>query len=131
MHVHELPWQPLLRRHVGGLNAPVGLIPRYASTVLSDEDSKKRYKNKLQLINGLDPYEIPKREWKDDVELWPAITHIHACMYLILTPSPYTENDLLNFKSLDCYQNFVKGWVREVLVKSVDDKRIVIGKVSS
>ena len=57
----------------------VGLIPRYASAVLSDEDSKKRYKNKLQLINGLDPY----------------------------------------------------GWVREVLVKSVNDKRIVIGKVSS
>ena len=52
-------------------------------------------------------------------------------MYLILTPSPYTENDLLNFKSLDCYQNFVKGWVREVLVKSVEDKRIVIGKVAS
>ena len=145
LSIHELPWQPLLRHHVGGLNAPrgyarlvlrtkmmeVGLIPRYASTVLSDEISKKRYKNKLQLINGLDPYEIPKRVWKDDVELWPAVTHIHTCMYLIVTPSPYTENKLLNFKSLDCYQKFVKGWVREVFVKSVDDKRIVIGKVSS
>jgi hypothetical protein len=55
------------------------------------------------------------------------------CMYLIpsliLTPSPYTENDMLNYKSLDSYQNFVKGWVREVLVKDVGDKRIVIGKV--
>ena len=118
----------------------VGLIPGYVSTVLSDEDSKKRYANKLELINGLDQYEIPKKEWQDDVELWPAVTHIHACIidyiiyacrYLILTPSPYTENDLLNFKSLDCYQNFVNGWVREVLVKAVNDKRIVVGKVSS
>ena len=104
----------------------VGLIPGYASTVLSDKDSKKRYKYKLQFTDGLDPYEIPKKEWIDDVELWPGVTHIHACMYLILTPSPYIENDLLNFRSIDCYQNFVKGWVREILVKSVDDKRIVI-----
>ena len=82
-------------------------------------------------IIGIDPYEIQKSERQDDVELWPAVTHIHACMYLILTPSPYSETVLLNFKSLDCYQNFVNGWVRQVLVKSVDDKRIMIGKVSS
>ena len=50
-------------------------------------------------------------------------------MYLILTPSPCTEKDLLTYKSLDCYQSFVCGWMRQVLVKSVDDKRIVIGKV--
>ena len=109
----------------------VGLIPGYASTFPSDEGSKKRYTSKLELIIGIDPYEIPKSERQDDVELWPAVTHIHACMYLILTPSPYSETDLLNFKSLDCYQNFVNGWVRQVVVKSVDDKRIMIGKVSS
>ena len=63
----------------------VGLIPRYASTVLSDEDSKKRYKNKLQIINGLDPYDIPKKEWKDDVELWAAVTH--SCLHVL---NPYT-----------------------------------------
>ena len=33
--------------------------------------------------------------------------------------------------SLDCYHNFVKGWMREVLVKSIDDKRIVTGMVGS
>lgn len=107
----------------------VGLNPGYSSTLV-DEDSKERYANKLQLINGIDPYEILKGEWQDNVDLWPAITHIHVCMYLILTPSPYSEKDLLNYKSLDCYQNFVRGWVRQVFVKSVDDKRIVIGKVS-
>ena len=40
-------------------------------------------------------------------------------MYLILTPSPYTEKDTLNYKSLDSYQNFVKSQVTCLLVKQV------------
>ena len=57
----------------------------------------------------------------------PVITHVHACMYLILSPSPYIENAILNYKSLDLY---IKGCVRQVLVKAIADKIIVIGKVS-
>ena len=106
-----------------------GLIPDYASSVLIDKASKKRYSSKLELVNGLDPYEIPRSEWQDDADLWPAVTHVHVYMYLILTPSPYSEKDLLNYKSLDCYKNFIKGWVRVVLVNPVDDTRIVIAKV--
>ena len=67
-----------------------------------------------------------KNEWQDNVDLWP---HVYVCMYLILTPSPYTEKDMLNYKSLDSYQNFAKGWVRPVLVKAIGNKRIVISKV--
>ena len=106
-----------------------GFIPGYSLT-LTSEASKRRYNEKLKLLDGIDPYEVDKKEWQDDLDLWPAITHVHACMYLILSPSPYTENDILNYKSLDSYQNFVKGWVRQVLVKAIADKRIVIGKVS-
>ena len=44
-------------------------------------------------------------------------------------------NDLLNYKSLDCYQTFFSGWVGEVLVMSVvtdsdlQKKRVVTAKV--
>ena len=103
-------------------------LPDYYDTIF-DAKSKQRYTEKLKLVKGIDPYAITKKEWLDDVDLWPAITHIHVCMYLMATPSPYTATDLLNYKSLDFYQNFVRGWVRQVLVKSVDNKRIVIGKV--
>ena len=49
-------------------------------------------------------------------------------------PSQYSGEDLLNYKSLDCYQNFLSGWVRKVLVMSVTDdkgvkKRIITAKV--
>ena len=38
--------------------------------------------------------------------------------------------DLLNYKSLDCYRRFVAGWVREVLVYVASaDKRVITAKV--
>ena len=103
------------------------LLSEYYAT-LSSEAFKSHYGEKLRLIQGIDPYEL-KNEWKDDLDLWPEITYIHVWMYLIITPSPYTEQDMLNYKSLDLYQNFIKGWVRQVLVKDVGDNRIMIGKV--
>ena len=81
--------------------------------------SKSRYKEKLRLISGCDHYELKLNEWHDCIKLWLAITHVHVWMYLILTPSPYTEKDTLNYKSLDSYQNFVNSQVRCLLVKQV------------
>jgi hypothetical protein len=40
---------------------------------------------------------------------------------ILVTPSPYSGNDLVNYKSMDCYINFLSGWVREILVRSPSD----------
>ena len=64
-----------------------GFLPNYFNSLASDT-AKRRYMDKLKLAEGADPYEVPKNEWKDDIDLWPAITHVHVCVYLILTPSP-------------------------------------------
>ncbi len=92
---------------------------------MQDSDGKARYLHKLSILDGFHPYESDRSQWLDDV---PSITHIHLAMYLLCTPSRYTGEDLLNYKSLDCYINFVSGWVREVLVKTFDEKRVVLGK---
>ena len=105
-----------------------GILLDYYSS-LQNENAKDRYRKKIFCIGGRDPYEIARKEWSDSVELWPAITHIHIGMYLLLTPSPYSQEDLLNYKSLDCYRNYIAGWVREVAVKQFEDKCVVIGKV--
>ena len=71
------------------------LLPGYFQS-LTDEKAKERYKEKLQTISGVDPYEIPRNEWINDLELWPEVSQIHIGMYLLLTPSPYTREELLN-----------------------------------
>ena len=96
------------------------LLGGYLSS-MKDQEAKKRYLDKLHIIGGLDPYETERKEWKDNVDLWPSITHVNLGMYLLVTPSPYSGEDLLNYKSLDCYKNVLSGWVREVLVRSVTD----------
>ena len=39
---------------------------------------------------------------------------------MLVNPNPYSGEDLMNYKSLDCYINFVSSWVREVLVRKVN-----------
>ena len=50
---------------------------------------------------------------------------------MILYPSPYSQDDMLNYKSLESFKQFQNGWVREVLVKISVEKRLIIGKVNS
>ena len=103
------------------------LFPCYKAT-LADLPSKQRYEEK---IGGQDPYEMPKKAWVEDIDKWPSTTYIHVDMYLAFSLSPYTRDDLLNYKSLECYQRFVAGWVRDVLVMlvPVDDRMVVTAKV--
>ena len=105
------------------------LLSGYKSSLASKE-SRCRYEEKIRLAGGLDPYEIPVNAWVDDIDDWPGITHIHVGMYLIVSPSPYTGEALLNYKSLDCYERFLAGWVGSVLVTQTSDssKKIVTAK---
>ena len=58
---------------------------------------------KLKSIGGKDPYKIGRESWKDE-DLWPAVAYIHVGMYLVFSPSLCTGYDLINYKSLECYQ---------------------------
>ena len=58
-----------------------GLLSGYSSTI-ADAASKKRYAEKLELVDGIDPCEVAKGDWQDDVDLWLAITQLQVCMYV-------------------------------------------------
>ena len=93
------------------------ILPEYYSS-LQYEKAKDRYMEKISCVGDRDLYEILRTKWSDSIELWPAITYIHIGMYLLLTPSPYSQEDLLKYKSLDGYRNFVAGWVREICAEN-------------
>ena len=104
------------------------MLPGYFES-LQEKQSKERYLEKLKSIEGQVPYEISRKEWIDDVDCWPDITYINVEMYLLFAARPYTQEQLMNYKSLDRYQNFANGWVREVLCKKFGENRLLKAKV--
>ena len=56
--------------------------------------------------------------------------YVHVYTYLILYPSLYTKDDMVNYKSSDTIRKFQNGWVRKVLVKEVNEIKIIIARMS-
>ena len=81
-------------------------------TQVLKEDSKKRYDNKLKLLNcEEDPYkqlESPGTfssmviQWHE----WPDLMYPDIYNYLILTPSLYNHEQLKSYNSLDGYNQY-------------------------
>ena len=45
------------------------------------------------------------------MDSWPNVTYIHVGMSLLFSKGSYTDDQLMNYKNLDCYQNFANEWV--------------------
>ena len=98
---------------------------------------KKRYLSKLKAIDDLDPYEIPRKDWdtdaskgKLDVNIFPGITYPDIVIHLSNTPSPYSLEDFKAYKSLEAFNYYNNGWVKDVKMKAVkEDVRIVSARV--
>ena len=88
-----------------------------------DPIAKDRYTEKLRLI-GLtedgDPYKLwVDGDMVDNMSLWPPVEYGHIFSYFIDRPGVYTKQQLLQWKSMDAYNYFKSGRVREVLVYRV------------
>ena len=70
-----------------------------------------RYQKKLELNDGVDPYQINKKDWSSDEEKLPAISYPDLLSYLLFTPSPYSKEDLKAIKSTEAYNQFLNGFV--------------------
>ena len=82
-----------------------------------DKEAHRRYLEKISDIGDVDPYQIEKSKWSRDHALFPNVTYLGLVNYLIFHPSPYcTIKDFQNYKSLEAYDRFVCGWVRDVAV---------------
>ena len=96
-----------------------------------ENNSKARYKEKINLLGGCDPYDIKKDQMVVNIDKFPSVTYPDIANYFLFALSPLTKEELKAYKGLESYNQFVSGWVKEVSMKEFpDDKILVTGRVS-
>ncbi len=111
----------------GRANVPMNR--KYLQTLTNE--SRKKYQEKLNLINNIDPYNVNSKFFSESVEMWPNVEYPDIVTYFLCSTSRYTKEQIKAYKSLESYQYFVAGWVRCVFVgKATSNIKILIGKVS-
>ena len=93
-------------------------------------EAKRRYRDKLELISGVDPLCINAKSGYDPAAL-PPVDAGDLVSYLVLQTSYITAKQFKAHKSMDAYNQFVSGWVKEVQTWNISGKCVVIGKVSA
>ncbi len=79
-----------------------------------DRPTRERYEIKKKLIHGVDPYEIKEVDWSSDAVRLPDISYPDIVNYLVNKQSSYTLQKLKAYKSLESYNYFISGFVRDV-----------------
>ena len=91
------------------------------------EEAKARYKEKISLINGTDPFgKIVGRE------AFSGVVPVDACdlvSYLVLQTSFVTSEQFKSRKALEAYNQFVSGWVKDVSVTKMSEKYLTTNRV--
>ena len=99
------------------LSGKSALFPGYKATI-ADLPSKQRYEEKLEMIEGQDFYAVLQCQslgWKilTSGKVQATFRLVCTCHFFL---SPNKGDDVLNYMILECYQRFVAGWMRDVLV---------------
>lgn len=94
------------------------------------EDAKVRYKQKMSFINGLDPFLSSYTNGLSESDTCPPIDSCDLVSYLVLKTSFLTQEQFRARKGLDAYNQFISGWIKEIITWSVLDKYLTVGRVS-
>ena len=96
--------------------------------------AKRRYLKKLHLLNGLDPFLLaskvgPEKDSPSTCDL-PPVEATHLVSFLVLETSFVTAKQFKAHKSMEAYNQYVSGWVKEVCAWNINHKCVVTGRVS-
>ena len=84
-------------------------------------NARSRYIQKTKLCGGIDPYCLKKSDFSHNHDDFPSITFPDISNYLVLSTSYYTTKQMKAFKSLEAYNFFVSGWVKDAGFKILKD----------
>ena len=98
----------------------------YAESLTND--SKARYKEKLNVIGGIDPFQPGNIGELDD--RLPDADASDLVSYLILQTSFLTAKQFNARKGLEAYNQFVSGWVKDVCNRRICGKNLISARVS-
>ena len=92
-------------------------------------DAKDRYVKKISLINNVDPFlgVFPGAGARSDL---PPVDLTDLLSYLVLKTSFVTISQFKGRKSLEAYNQFVCGWVKDVVTRKIAGKYLTTGRVS-
>ena len=104
----------------------------YANKLPSE--ARKRYQQKIRLT-GMDLFVLCEKQQPTTVAVSPASTlpRVDASdlvSYLVLQTSFVTAKQFKAHKSMEAYNQFVCGWVKDVRAWNVASKCVVTGRVS-
>ena len=91
-------------------------------------EARSRYIEKLQLISGLDPF-CPSSLGKQS-SILPPVDASDIVSYLVLQTSFVTAKQFKAHKSMEAYNQFVCGWVKDFQAFLVNGKFVVTSRVS-
>ena len=91
-------------------------------------EAKARYIAKLQLLNGLDPFLLSSKTGTE--ESLPLVEATDLVSFLVLETSFVTAKQFKAHKSMEAYNQFVSGWVKDVSAWRINQKSVVTGRVS-
>ena len=90
-----------------------------------DADAKARYQQKIDQLDGLDPYEHTewisvKQSHPQNFDLLPHLTEVNIFQYLVHGTSFCTMDEFNNRKALDCHNRFTVGFVGDLRMYTVN-----------
>ena len=101
-------------------------MENYISTL--EPDVRQRYYDKISGI-GFDPYLADDKTFNRDFKNFPNVQYINIVNYMLFTVSAYTQQQLMNYKSLESYRLFSDGYVKGSCSKEVGDRTVIRSKV--
>ena len=94
--------------------------------------AQKRYREKLSAMGNVDPFRLFRDPPMIPIQRCslPLVNASDLVSYLVLQTSSVTLKQFKSYRSLESYNQFVNGWVKDVKGYKIADKIVVIARVS-